>query len=153
MRVLSFFAHGEYFAVDVSLVRQVARNMTFSPVPAAPEEVVGITNIKGRVVTVLSLASLLGRGALTAAELSGTVCAIILKPVSGGDIMGIYIDKPGEIIDINDDAILPSTLTIGEEEKRCISGMAEVEGRLYRILNIEAITNMFINDAVNTGGP
>ena len=147
MRGLSFLLDGELFAVDVTLVRKVVRNITFTPIHAAPGAVVGIANIKGRIVTVLSLAELLGRE-----KSAGAVNAVVFKPLTdGNDQMGLLIDKQGDLIDIDENEILPPPRTAGEEEKSCISGMAEVAGTLYRIINIDSIISRFKDDAEDAG--
>jgi len=145
MRCLSFFTDNEFFAVDVTLVQKVARKMTVTPVPTAPDAVAGIANIKGRVVTLLSLCELLGRKKKRSEEPpSNAVDAVIFKPFSGsGDQIGLVIDKPGNLIDINDTAVSLPSLTTGAEESYCISGIAEVENRLYRIISIDSIIERY----------
>ena len=145
MRGLSFRADGELFTVDVILVMKVVRNMAFTPIPAAPSAVVGIANMKGRIVTVLSLAELLGRERGARA-----VNAVIFKPLTdGNDQMGLLIDKPGDLIEINENEILPPPKTADEEESRCISGITEIDGILYRIINIDSIISRFKDNGEN----
>ena len=136
----------------MTLVQKVARNLAVTPVPAAPEPIVGIANMKGRVVTILSLAALFGRGREKASGLKGaqTVNAVVFKSFAdGGDQMGLLIEKPGDLIEISDKKIRPPSLKTGAEEKFYLSGMAEVEGSLYRIINIEAIIKRFEDGGKN----
>ena len=145
MRCLSFFIGSECFAVDVTLVRKVARKLTVTPVPAVPDAIIGIANIKGRVVTLFSLSKLFKhketRGEKYAAD---TVDAVIFKSFSGGeDQIGLAIDKPGNLIEINDDLISLPSLTAGTEESFCISGISEVDNVLYRIISIESIMERY----------
>lgn len=53
-------AGGEDYAVPAGLVREVDELGTISPVPGAPAAVVGVRNVRGRIVPVLELATLLG---------------------------------------------------------------------------------------------
>ena len=143
MRGLGFIADNELFAVDVTRVQKVARNMVVMPVPTAPCEVVGIANMKGRVVTVLSLAALLGRsrdkGGGISVHGAKEINAVVFKSsTDGNDQMGLLIDKPCDLIEVDDNKILPP-------EQCCISGMTEVNGRLYRIINIDLISSRFKN--------
>jgi len=132
MRCLSFFTGKEFYAVDVTLVQQVARKMVVTPVPTAPDAVVGITNLKGRVITLLSLCELFGHKEKPAGEpLGGAVDAVVFKSFSGGDDqIGLVIDRPGNLIDIDDNAIH--------------SGIAEVGNRFYRIISIDSIIERYI---------
>jgi len=133
-------------------VQEVTRNMTVTPIPTAPPTVVGIANMKGRVVTILDLAALLRRGRDKGGEAYAvrTVSAVIFKPFAGSeDQMGLLIDKPGDLIEISEKQILPPPLTIGAEEKTYILGIAEVEENLYRIINIHSIVNRFKDGSKN----
>ena len=136
----------------MTLVQKVARNLEVTPVPAAPEAIAGIANMKGRVVTILSLAALFGRGRGKYAGIRGaqTVNAVVFKSLTGGDDqMGLLIDRPGDLIEIGEKKIRPLSLKTGAEEKFYLSGMAEVEGNLYRIINIEAIIKRFEDGGKN----
>ena len=138
MRCLSFYAGGEFFAVDVTLVQKVVRNMTFTPIPAAPPAVAGIANIKGGIVTLLSLTELLGRERGKRAA-----TAVVFKSLTNeNDQMGLLVDQPGDLIDIEESVILPPPLPEEGEEKFCVSGIAETDGKLYRIINIDSIKSI-----------
>jgi purine-binding chemotaxis protein CheW len=50
----------ERYGLPLAAVREVVEPATMSRVPCAPPAVLGIMNLRGRVVTVVSLASLLG---------------------------------------------------------------------------------------------
>jgi len=141
MRGLSFLVDGELFAIDVNLVQKVIGKMTVTPVFSASDAVIGIANIKGRVVTILSLYKMLGHKERRESErITYAINAVVIKTDSGSkDQIGMIIEKPGELIDIDDDSIRHPSLTTDFEENFCISGIAEVGDRLYRIINIDAI--------------
>jgi purine-binding chemotaxis protein CheW len=119
--------------------------MTVTHVPCAPDAVIGITNLKGRVITIFNLSELLGRnGKCSEGTVTGTVNAVIFKYFSGGeDQIGLSMDKSGEIIELDDDIVCQPSLTTGAQESFCISGIAELDDKLYRIINIDSIINKF----------
>jgi len=141
VKILSFLVNGEFFAVDVMLVQSVARRMTVTPVLAAPSSVIGIINIKGRVVTAFNLYNLLGyEERREAKRITYTVNAVVLKAFSGGgDQLALVMDKPGDLIDVDETAIriLPRGET--EEENRIVARIAEVGDTLYRIVDVHSI--------------
>jgi len=112
--------------------------MLITPVPTAQNAIVGITNLKGKVVTVFNLNELLGREKNSNSE---TTNAIIFKSSDGEDQMGLLIDKTGALVDIDDKNI--RTLATGTEESFCISGIAESWDKLYRIIDIDSIINKY----------
>lgn len=148
MRGFSFDLDGEYFAVDVSLVQKVARKLTVTPVPAAPDEVAGIANIQGRVLAVLSIPALLARHQEAAVARKPQVANVaVLKPFSGdGDQMGLLIGKAAGLTEIDESKITPPPVTEGEESVPYIAGVAESGAVLYRILDIKAIISRFADE-------
>jgi len=148
VRGLNFLVSGELYAVDVTLVESVARKLTVTPVPSAPNEVVGIANLKGRVITILSLDELLG--VKETSYIRDTVNVIIFKSGSGSeDQMGLLIDRPGNLIDIDEKSTRPPPLTAGKEEGFCISGIAEVDDKIYRIINLDSIKKKYMTNTEN----
>jgi len=142
MRGLSFIVGGELYAVDVTLVQKVARKLAVTPVPSAPFEVVGIANLKGRVVTVLSLSRILGTQ--LPCDEDRYINTIVFKSSSGReDQMGLAVEKPGNLIDIEVDDIKPPPITAGAEGNFCITGVTEVGEMFYRIIDIESIRRKF----------
>ena len=136
MEGLGLFADGELYAVDVTLVEKVVRNIKYTPVFAAPRAVAGITSMKGGMVTLLSLSELLGRDRSARA-----VHAVIFKPLTdGNDQMGLLIDKPESIVSIDDNGILNADV-LGETS--VVTSFAEVGDKLYRIIDIDLINKQF----------
>jgi len=154
MKGFSFLVNKEFFAVDVDLVQKVTRKMAVTPVPTAPDEIIGIANLKGRVITILNLYQLLGHRERRNKEYgSRTVKAVVFKTLSGSeDQIGLFIDKPGNLIDLDDNTIRPPSLPTGAEDSFCISGIAEQNNRLYRIINIDSIINKYKAKTILNGG-
>jgi len=154
MRCLSFLVNDDRFAVDVNLVQEYARRLTITPVLSAPDSLFGIANLKGKVITILSLMVLLGRrSSIFEESVSDTYCAVIFKSFSSGeDQMGLMIDEPLGLIDIEDDDISNPSKSIEQEESFYISGVAEAEGDLYRIIDFNSIVEMFKSDGEESAG-
>jgi len=149
MRVLSFFVADELFAVDVNRVEKVLRKMAVTRVVSAPDEVTGIANLKGSVITIFSLCRLLGR---KEEQVLDMVNAVVFKSFFGSEEqMGLGIDKLGELIDLDDNTICVPTLTTGAQDSYCICGVAELDNRLYRIIDIDSIINKYKNNILNRG--
>ena len=148
MRGLSFYIGEELYAVDVTLVQKVARMLAITPVPTAPSEVVGITNQKGKVVTVLNLKNILGFDKSNEAGLYTNT--IVFKYDSNHENqMGFAVEKPGDLIKIENSAIRSPPVTAASDENNYISGIAEIGENFYRIIDIEAIQKKY----TGTGNP
>jgi len=146
LRGLSFFVNQELYTVDVTGVMKVVRNIPTTSVPAVSDDVVGIINLKGMVITILSLPALLGYKQTEDMHTSNSINAVIFKPImDSSDQMGLLIDTPGDLITIDTDKIRPLPVNVTFEEKQILSGLADVEGKLYRIVDTASIVNRFFD--------
>jgi purine-binding chemotaxis protein CheW len=55
---------GRGYAIEANVVREVCAVRELTPLPTAPPFVLGITNIRGKIIAVLDLAGVLGHGAV-----------------------------------------------------------------------------------------
>ena len=136
MEGLSLITDGELYAVDVTAVQKVVRNMPYTRTPAAQDAIAGIANLKGGVITLLCLSVLLGRERNDRAA-----NAIIFKPPERrNNQMGLLVDCLGDLIHISDAAIREQRAAREGEDHALITGYAEIDGKLCRIISTEAIT-------------
>ena len=150
---MSFLINGEHFAADVALVQKIERNLDVTPVPSAPKAVAGIANMKGKPITLLCAAALLNRGLDASGDVPRKVSAVVFKPFAGeDDQMGLLIDRSGDLIEIDEAKLIPPPLVDNVETAFYISGVYELDGTLYRLLDIEAIIGRFRNGVEPQGG-
>lgn len=60
LELLTFALGRERYAIETRFVREVTRLVDFTPVPGAPEFLLGITNLRGQVLAVVDLRKFLG---------------------------------------------------------------------------------------------
>ena len=127
MNFLSFVIKDKYYGLDVTFVQKVALNLRVTPVLTAPSHVVGISNIKGKVITVLDTLRLLGRDETGEERKPREINAVVLKPFGSDENQaGLLIDKPGDLI------------TAGEHEMLSPEA-AEIDGKIYRIIDVGSL--------------
>jgi len=145
MEALSFIVDGEFYAIDVSLVQTVVRKIPVTPVPTAPDEIIGIANFKGRVITVICLHSFLEFVEAKPERQPGSVYStVIFKPLYGDeDQFGLAIDKAGDLIDIIKSDTKPYFHSAEPEGHSCISSIVEIDGALYRIVDLHQISDRY----------
>jgi purine-binding chemotaxis protein CheW len=117
----------EHIGVDISQVREVTEAQTPVPVPRSPAFLVGLVNIRGEVIPVISLKKRLG----LSGEEAGNLLIIVENK---GRLAGVKVDETKKVIDahINRRAELLST----REEKDFFDGVYEAEGKPILILNL-----------------
>jgi purine-binding chemotaxis protein CheW len=90
VEVVEFEMGGELYAVDISTVREIVEMLPITPLPKAPSFIAGIVNLRGEIVNILTLNSLLG---FPDKGISENQKIIFLVPeAAGGTNTGIVVD-------------------------------------------------------------
>ena len=117
--------------IDIRQVQEINRNLQITPVPHAPPAVRGVINLRGEVVTVIDLRTVL---TLAPAEFSRTSRNVILK--HEGEQIGILVDSVAEVITCQADEIDPLPENLGGPESVCFSGVYKSSQGLLVLLNV-----------------
>ena len=93
------------FGVDTRLVQDVFHPVGITPVPKSTPEVVGLLNLRGRVVTAVCARRKLDLPPLATGNAKAVGAEI------GGDLYGLIVDGVDDVLSIDsDDLVSPSTL-------------------------------------------
>ena len=132
-KVLTFYLCGYIFGIDIKLVKEIIRNMEFTPVPGAQSHIAGLFNMRGQIVTVLDLAVVLS---YSRDRLKKSSACIILKPKPGDmDFVGLLMDKPGDVVDVEDEWCEPPPANAGEVEVKYLKEVAKLKDMLIMIID------------------
>ena len=125
---LTFTLGSESYGVDALQVQEVLQCPEISPVPGAPAHVLGIINIRGEVITVNDMRSMLG---LPDAEITDQTRIVLME--SDGQKQGMLVDSITEIINVRASEI--ETTTTGGEGNSMIQGTYPMKDKLYILLS------------------
>ena len=114
----------EAYAVSVLNVLEVAGLGEVTPVPGAPREILGVRNLRGKILPVIDLAALLGTRRTEPPRR-------LLVAESEGRRAGLAIDEVTEVGEFADPA--------EEAESALLLGTRLEEGDLIGVLNMSAV--------------
>jgi purine-binding chemotaxis protein CheW len=123
----------ESIGLDIKKVREVTELPVTVPVPKAPDFLVGLANIRGEVVPIISLRRRLG--------ISGDeLCNLILVVEEENRIAGLRVDslvgtKKIDEKSINKDSEILST----KKEKNFFLGVYDIEEKPILVLNLDKV--------------
>ncbi|HTS74983.1 MAG TPA: chemotaxis protein CheW [Bryobacteraceae bacterium] len=132
--VSTFYVNGVLFALDTALVEEVVRPRRTTRVPHSPAHVLGIMNLRGKIVAVLDLARILELGK---SELSDDSRLYIVPDRDG--TAGLLVDRAAEVIELDESALEPAPSSVGASQNRFLRGIARAGGRLVTVLDAAAI--------------
>lgn len=121
--------------IDISQVQEINDDLTITPVPLAPDYVLGIMNLRGRIVTVIDLSRKLG---FRKSEIHRASRIIIVRWQN--EYTGLLVDKVTEILAIDSREIGEPPSNIKGMQGKFFRGVVKKSGKeLLAILDLEAI--------------
>lgn len=121
---------GEQYALPINSITLVYRDIAIVPVPCVPNFVAGIANVRGHLITVLDLASLLGL------ESDDAPVADLVMAKASDAVTGFRVETIGEVVELAADQINSVTTNMNLAHAAYLQGILP-DGTA--LLNIEAI--------------
>ncbi|MBT8762498.1 purine-binding chemotaxis protein CheW [Desulfohalobiaceae bacterium Ax17] len=132
---LSCFYIGEALCgIDIDQVQEINKQISFTEVPHAPEYVLGIMNLRGRIVTIIDLAKKLGLGLSNLTEESR-----IIIVSSKEEHIGLLVDKITDVIMADWKQVAPPPSNIKGVQGKYFQGVLNVKNKLVAILDVEEV--------------
>ncbi len=117
--------------VGVEHVGEVLRQQQNTPVPLAHEEVAGLINLRGEIVTALDLRRRLGLDTVGEQPQMNVVLTM------GEEAVSLLVDEIGEVVTVSEDAFEPPPETVTGPTRELILGAFKLDERLLLLLDTE----------------
>lgn len=122
------------FGLAIDRVHDVFIPAGVTPVPLAPLEIVGLLNLRGRVVTAVCL-----RRRLSMAPRTGEGAQMAIGLEQGGETFALIVDGVGEVLKLGADTHEPIPINLDARWRNLTLGVHRLDGRLLVILDVDAI--------------
>lgn len=135
---VTFRLRDESYGIKLTQVREVLRIPDIAPVPGSPDDILGIINLRGNVVTVVDTRKRLDLPHKNPDNAS----RIVVIEAEDNQMIGILVDSVSDVVDFPNSQIeiLPSTGN--EESSKYIQGVISHNGEFLILVDI----NQFLND-------
>lgn len=145
-RYLTFYLGVEEYGLEILKVREIIGVLPITRVPRTPPAVLGVVNLRGKVIPVLDLRVRLGMGTATAAE-AERPCIIVVY--ARGVELGVLVDRVSEVVNVADGDIEDAPQFGMELDTEFLLGIAKSEGKVKLLLDIDRVLNQ--RDALGLG--
>jgi purine-binding chemotaxis protein CheW len=132
--IATFLLGGGLFGIDTKLIQEVVKAGAITPVHHAPDYVMGIKNLRGRIVTVIDLQVRLGLGV---AEPTPATRIMIID--SAGEPVGLLVDGVSDTVLVNQDEVKPPPPGLHGIQGKNLLGVYRVGERLVALLDVEKV--------------
>ena len=122
----------QLFGLPILRVQDVFMPERVTRVPRAPQEIAGLLNMRGRIVTLIDMRCLLG---LEGRRDKAPAMAIGVE--MRGESYGLLIDSVGEVLKLDDVAREPNPVNLDPRLARVCAGVHRLEGQLLLVVDVD----------------
>ncbi|HVB95603.1 MAG TPA: chemotaxis protein CheW [Nitrososphaerales archaeon] len=134
----------EDYGIEIERIREITLPQIITRLPKAPAHVRGVTNLRGKIITVVDLRVKLGLPAG-----ADTKTSRMLVAESGGKTSGLLVDDVEQVMRISAKDVDPS-IPEALEAVQYVKGVAKSQGRLIVLLDLNKLLE---GSDVTTGMP
>ena len=128
------FVSGEIFGLPVENTHTIFRIASITSVPMSPGDITGLVNLRGKIVTAVSLRRRLHMAADATIQ---NALAIVIE--FKGENFALIVDQVGDVLSLAKSARIPVPSHFHPQRARLTAGLYRVGKLLIPVLDIEAL--------------
>jgi len=132
--LLTFYLGEALCGLDIAQVEELNRPLMMTPVPQAPPYVLGLVNLRGRIVTVLDLGKKVGLAPTVLTPASRTI--IVQK---AGEHLGLLVDRVSEVAALDQEQVTATPANLKGPASQFFAGVLKTDQGLIGILNLTRV--------------
>lgn len=133
----TFWIGGYLFGVNVSLVQEIVRLQAMTPVPLSGQEIAGLINLRGEVLTAIDVRSRLGLPpAPDDRDPINVVIRVNEEPVS------LLVDEIGGVVEVSQVTFEATPTTVDPTVRRLIMGAYTLPDQLLLALDARKVLEL-----------
>src|SRR6476469_5664448 len=129
--------NGEYFGIPLDIVREFTDINQITPVPCTPDRIVGNINLRGEIVTLIDIRSVLNMS-LNMWDTANYISKAIIVEVADL-VAGIVVDEILDIIYLNVSEIAAVPAALHSANREYLRGTAIYGEKMMAILNLQKL--------------
>ena len=133
LQIVSFRVDDEEFGLEILRVQEIIRIQQLTKVPASPDFIEGVINLRGRIIPVISLRRRFGMVQNPPDKQTRIVVVEVNKAV-----LGFMVDAVSEVLRIPASTIEPPP-RLGPVEREYVRGVGKLDNRLLILLDIDRL--------------
>jgi purine-binding chemotaxis protein CheW len=142
---LTFKLSGQEYGISALKVQEIKGWEKVTPIPNSPAYIRGVLNLRGLIVPVIDL-----RLRFNLEEIGYTpVTAIVVVNISER-LAGLVVDSVSDVIEVSEDQRCIAPDFEGHKDREFISGLAQIDGKLLILLDVDRLINPELLDKKGT---
>jgi purine-binding chemotaxis protein CheW len=134
--MLLFRIGGEWYAVRLADVREIFQEYEVTSVPCTPPFILGVTNVRGEILSMTDPAQLMGIGKIVGTDGTRPPAVVINF---GGVTTAVVTDEIGDIVEVPNNAIEPPVSIIDRTQAEFVAGSVCIGDSMVGLLDVERV--------------
>lgn len=127
----------QLFGVPVSVIHDVFSPQSVTPVPLSGQEIAGVLNLRGRIVTAID-----ARVALGLPRRHGGENSMAIGIEKNSESYGLIIDSVGEVLTLTPDQFEANPSTLDQRWRDVSAGVYRLDGSILVVLDVNKLINL-----------
>ena len=134
MQIVSFCLGDEEYGIQIGAVREIILMGDLTELPQTPPYLKGLINLRSTVIPIVDLKRRFGMPESPATDETRIIVVSV-----GGKTIGLIVDSVSEVLRLSQASVSPPPPTIAGLGPDYLVGLAQLEGRLLILLDIETV--------------
>lgn len=131
---VTFSAGDQSFSLEITQVREIRRWSPVTALPHAPQEVLGVMNLRGSVIPIYDLAARFGLGPTKENPRN-----VIVVAMDGNQTVGLLVEAVSEILSVSRDKIQNTPDIRSDLARQSIIGVITIDDGMTRVIDLDAV--------------
>ena len=129
------------FGLPVTRVQTIFRIGSVTKAPGGPADIVGLVNLRGKIVTAVSLRRRLGLPPDVGGPggIAGGQGSLAIGIEHRNEAFALLVDEVGDVLTLTADTAIAAPPHIGRRRAQFAAGYHRIGGRILPLLNIDAV--------------
>ena len=137
----------QLLGLPIGRVQDVFITNRITVVPRAPDEIVGLINLRGRIVTAICLRKRLGRPVELQLDAQGRYELTAIGIDHDGEAYALIVDAVGEVIRLDRSTFEPLPVHLDRVWAALATGIHRLDGELLVVLDLDAVLDLDLRSA------
>ena len=133
---LAFTLGGQDYAVPIQQVQEIRESNKVTPIPNSPRYIKGVLNLRGTIVPIVDM-----RLRFQLEEKANDAFTVVVVVNVGGRLAGLVVDTVSDVLRVGAAERCAMSEFEGQAGRPFIEGLAQINGHLLILLDVERLLN------------
>ncbi|MGX1785957.1 chemotaxis protein CheW [Bosea sp. NPDC055332] len=133
---------GQLLGLPIERVQDVFIATRITPVPLAPPEIIGLINLRGRVVTAICMRRRMGQTNQPGDQTGSADEVTAVGIDQGGEAFALIVDAVGEVMRLKRSTFEPVPIHLDRAWASLAKGVHRLDDRLLVVIDVDTVLNI-----------